>query len=184
MVVEKKLYTVDEFEAYIALPENRDRQLELIDGDIVEKNVPTERHGITAANFVTEVRIYLKQNPIGRVAVEVRYRRPGDQYNARQPDVSFRADRSQAVVEKGAVPQMPDLAIEIKSPDDSLREMRDRADYYLANGSRMVWLAYPDKRIVEVYTLDDILILTEDDILDGGDVLPGFKMSVRDVFAD
>ena len=80
---------------------------------------------------------------------------------------------------------MPDLAIEIKSPDDTIQEMRDTAAYYLANGSRLVWLVYPNYRLIEVYRLGaDIQILGEEDTLTGGDVLPGFELPVREVFAD
>lgn len=76
---------------------------------------------------------------------------------------------------------MPDLAIEIQSPGQSDKLMSDKADYYLANGTRMVWIIYK-KRIVEVRTQDDRQLLNEDDILDGGDLLPGFSVAVKDVF--
>jgi Uma2 family endonuclease len=87
-------------------------------------------------------------------------------------------------VKKGSVPEMPDLAVEVKSPDDSLKLLRDKAHYYLANGTRLVWLVIPEKRLVEVYTPDDEQILTEEDTLSGEDVLPGFTLPVRDIFAD
>ncbi len=87
------------------------------------------------------------------------------------------------MVTKGAVPRFPDLAVEVKSPGDSYRQMREKAAYYLANGTKLVWLVYPEKRLVEVYRADgDIQILTGDDTLDGGDVLPGFSMTVSDIF--
>lgn len=182
MVIQDRLYTVDEFEEFIAHPENRDRLFELINGEIVEK-VPTQQHGIITLNIGGEVRTHVKQNKLGRVAVEVRHQMPGDKHNARLPDISFYADTATPVIERGAMPRMPDLAIEIKSPDDSLKEMREKAVYYLANGARLVWLIYPEKRLVTVLTKDSEDILTEDDTLDGGDVLPGFTMPVRDIFA-
>jgi Uma2 family endonuclease len=47
----------------------------------------------------------------------------------------------------------------------------------------LVWLVFPNKRYVEVYQLDgEVEVLFGDDLLDGGDVLPGFTMSVADVF--
>ncbi len=60
--------------------------------------------------------------------------------------------------------------------------MRAKAEYYLAHGARIVWLVYPKKHLIEVCTKDDAQILDENDELDGGDVLPGFKLSVREVF--
>lgn len=77
----------------------------------------------------------------------------------------------------------PDLAVEVKSPDDSLKKMTEKAAYYLANGVRMVWLIYPKMKLVEVLTPDDRQLLNENDTLDGGSVLPGFTMAVRDIFA-
>ncbi len=59
----------------------------------------------------------------------------------------------------------------------------EKAHYYLANGAQVVWLVFPNKRYVEVYQPDsEMEVLLGDDLLDGGDVLPGFTMPVADVF--
>lgn len=181
MPLMNKLYTVEEFEAYIALPENRERRFELIQGEIVEK-MPTQKHAALAGFFYGEMYIHLKVHPIGWVLVEARYQMPEDKDHSYIPDVSFVSDRNRVLVERGAAPYMPDLAIEIMSPDDSLRDLRKKARYYLANGSQLVWLVIPQKRLVEVYTPDDDFVLTEGDILTGGDVLPGFTLAVKDIF--
>jgi Uma2 family endonuclease len=183
MAVGKKLMTVEEFERFADAPENADRRFELIDGEIVELS-PTELHGLIVVIISSGIFVYLQQNPIGRVTVETRHRMPDDRHNARIPDVSFTSnERLLALVEKGSVPQMPDLAVEVKSPDDSLKGLREKAAYYLANGSRMVWLVQPEKRLIDVYVQDgDIQVLTERDTLEGGDVLPGFSLAVRAVF--
>jgi len=182
MVVEKKLYTVEEFETFITLPENQERLFELIDGEIFEK-IPTEEHGVLGADLSRVLGNFVKPRKLGRVAVEARHRAGNDNFNDLLPDVSFTSkERMLPLVKKGAVPQIPDLAIEIQSPNDSVKKMRAKAEYYLANGARMVWLLYPKKRLIEVWTKDDILSLDEDDELDGGDVLSGFKISVREIF--
>lgn len=177
-----KLYTVMEFEQFIAQPENADKRLELVYGEIVEKPMPTREHGIVAGNFVTDINLYLRQNPIGYAAVEARHRPPDDDENDRLPDVSFVSNMNKPVERKGAALYMPDLAIEIKSPDDSYLKMVERALFYLKHGSRMVWLAYPEKRQIEVWTLDDHFTLNENDYLEGGDVLPGFRVMVKSFF--
>jgi len=181
MVVAHKKTTVEEFEEFLAAPENRERLFELINGEIVEK-VVTQKHGLIAAFLVTELSVILRQNKIGRVGVEVRYHAIGDQENDRLPGVSVTFDLDRPVVEIGAVPYMPDLAIEIKSPDDTYKGMREKARYYLAHGSRLVWLVFPEKRIIEVYSATEEQILTESDTLMGGDVLPGFSIPVRSIF--
>jgi Uma2 family endonuclease len=181
----KLLYTVDDFEEFIALPENRHRLFELINGEIVEK-MPTEEHGFIAGLFFHYIFVHRQlMGLMGYPGVEVRHRRPGDRYNNRLPDVSYRAATS-PIVTKGAVPQMPDLAIEIQSPDDKPRELREAAEYYLRNGSKLVWLVYPALRQIEVCTLVDGMLnvqtLTLNDTLEAEDILPGFKLPLKDIF--
>jgi Uma2 family endonuclease len=60
--------------------------------------------------------------------------------------------------------------------------MSDKAAYYLANGSQMVWLIYPNRRLVEVLTADERYLLTVDGTISGGELLPGFSIAVRDLF--
>jgi Uma2 family endonuclease len=184
MVAQEKLVTVEEFEAFLESPESDDRLFELIHGEIVEK-VPTEEHSIAVGNLYSALREFSRPGKLGRVGIEVRHGKPEDNYNDRIPDVSFTAaERLLAVVTEGAVPHMPDIAIEVKSPKDKLKKLREKAEYYLANGTRLVWLVYPAKRLVTVLTPTSEDILTEDDTLTGGDVLPGFTLSVRDIFAE
>jgi Uma2 family endonuclease len=185
MTVQKKLYTVDEFEVFIALPENRDRLFELIDGEIYEK-MPTEEHGVIQVNIASPLKVFVKPRGLGRVAVEARHRPAGDRRNDRLPDVSFRrVQPDEALVKRGAVEQMPDLAVEIKSPDDQFDDLVKKAEFYLAHGSRLVWLVYPRTRMVVVYRPNlPPVTLTESDVLEADDVLPGFTLPVRDVFEE
>jgi len=181
MALEKQLTTADQFEAFLALPENADRRFELIDGEIVE-TMPTEEHGIIALFIGTWINLYLFRHPIGRASIETRYRPVNDILNDRMPDISVVIGADRPIVRQGAAPFMPDLAVEIRSPDDPYKQMRDKARFYLENGSRMVWLVFPDKKLVEVYTADDQMILVEGDTLTGGDVLPGFELAVSSIF--
>ena len=79
----------------------------------------------------------------------------------------------------------PDLAVEVLSEGNTPGEMaRKRHDYFTA-GVRQVWLADPEKRTVDVYTTEtEFTRLTEADVLDGGDVLPGFQLPLRAWFAE
>jgi Uma2 family endonuclease len=175
------LYTINDFDKFIASPENRDRLFELINGEIIEK-VPTQKHGFIAGNIFGFFWNYSREHGIGLVVMEVRHRVPGDQHNDRIPDVSFYLDASQPLIERGPVPRLPDVAVEVKSPDDSYTKLQEKADYYLANGTRLVLLVYTEKRLLVVRTPDTEDILTETDTLDGGDLLPGFKLPVQEIF--
>lgn len=175
-------YTVDKFEEFLKLSQNRDRLFELIHGRIVEK-MPTEEHGAITLNIGAALHAFVNQHKLGRVAVEVRHQLKKDKLNARVPDISF-ISGSRPAVREGGVPLMPDLTVEIKSPDDTLKAMREKAEYYLANGVRLVWLIFPHKRFIEVYSPDaETEILFGSDVLTGGDVLPGFTIPVEQAFA-
>lgn len=181
MIQNTKHMTVKQFEAYIEHPDNADRLLELINGEVVEK-VPTEEHGAIVLNIAAPMRSFVKQHKLGRVTTEGLHRLPDDDQNAVLPDVSFRSGLSSPIVRTGAIPVMPDLAVEVQSPNQSDNFMAEKAAYYLANGSRLVWLVFPAKRVVMVHQPDGVDTLTEADTLDGGDVLPGFRLPVREVF--
>jgi len=69
------------------------------------------------------------------------------------------------------------------SPGDTLREVTEKAGRWLAAGARMVWVVNPKKRTVTVYrSPEDVFILTEQDELDGGEVVPGFRCRVSEIF--
>ncbi|RIK40310.1 MAG: hypothetical protein DCC55_15390 [Chloroflexi bacterium] len=155
----------------------------MIEGEVVEK-MPTEEHRLVTSNFIYALSAYNRQHKLGRVGTEVRHRLPGDALNSRLPDISFSRSR-RPLVREGSVPEMPDLAVEIKSPSDTVRKMREKAAYYLENSVRLVWLVFPEQRIVEVYTPDgEVEILVEGDLLDGDEVLPDFSFPVAEIFAD
>jgi Uma2 family endonuclease len=184
MDIQHRLYTIEEFERFAEA--DRDRRLELIDGEIVEK-MPTEEHGVVVLNIGTSLKIFIKREGIsGRVGVEIRHRKPGDRRNSLIPDLSLRLNPTQPVVTQGSLLHMPDLAVEVQSPDDSIEKMREKALYYLRNGSRLVWLVYPQLQTVEVCTLLNGELFIEtlgiNDTLTGGALLPGYTMAVSEIF--
>ena len=99
------------------------------------------------------------------------------------PDYVFiRAERTEGWGDNEPFRGAPDLAIEILSPDDRMSRVMRKVRFYLENGVRTVWLIDPTRRTVEVLTEPGISrILTEDDRLDGGDVLPGFFVPVHEL---
>jgi Uma2 family endonuclease len=172
--------TVDAFEAFLKLSENRGRLWELIDGEVKEK-MPTQEHGRIVVNIAFALETYARQTQ-GIVAVEVRHQAPTDTNNSRLPDVSYYLDDSAPLVKEGAMTTYPELVVEVRSPDDTYSEMRVKAHFYLLKGVRVIWLVYPEKRLVEVITADDFQLLAEDETLVGEDWMPDFRLPVSDVF--
>jgi len=183
MVLREKLVTVDQFWDFITRPENADCKFELINGEIVE-DMPTEEHGSVTTELITFLNVFVKQHKLGRVVNEISYRNPADVYNNRIPDISFtRAERLKPLVTQGASTQMPDLAIEVKSSGNSRKSLQEKAVYFIQNGVLLVWIVYPQERMVEVYRPGQPMeTLDIDDSLDGENVLPGFKLPLHEVF--
>jgi Uma2 family endonuclease len=78
---------------------------------------------------------------------------------------------------------VPDLLAEIVSPNDTAREVREKAEMWLGFGVRLVWVVNPDTRTVDVHRRGlPITTLTDQDALDGLDILPGFTCLVREIF--
>jgi Uma2 family endonuclease len=177
-----KPITAEAFIAFLQLPENEGRRFELIDGEIVEK-MPTQLHALIATLFIFKLSLYFQNNPIGWVFTELRIKLPNDDLNDTISDVSVVLKEGREFNPNEPLAFMPDLAIEIKSPTDSLIKMRKKANYYLENGSKLVWLVDTQRRKVEVYTVDDTEILGSGEVLDGGELLPNFKLPVRDLWS-
>lgn len=180
MLISEKIYTIAEYEDYAAA--HPDMLLELIDGRIVEK-VTSEEHGYIVITIGSELRSWKKRTGAkGHFSTESSHRIQKDQKNERRPDVSFRYTEDK-VSNATALYDMPDFAVEVKSLGNSYDELRGKAKFYLANGTRLVWLVYPERRIVEVYFENGTSeLFKEQHLLSGGDVLPNFEMKVADIF--
>ncbi len=179
MSVREKL-TAEQYETFLALPENVGRRFELIRGEITEK-MPTLLHAYIISRLNILLGIFLLQHMLGDTLIEARFRLPDDE-NDVIPDLSFVAHGRGAVFHNGPGFFVPDLAVEAQSDGQSERFMLDKALTYLANGTRMVWIIYSNRQIIEVLTATDRQLLTIDDTLTGGDLLPGFSVAVRDLF--
>jgi Uma2 family endonuclease len=182
-VAVEKLYTVDEFEVFIARPENNDKRFELIHGELVEKLLTPLRGWILllAGRAIMD---YLDANPIGWALISAGYSPPNDNRNDRIPDLSFITTAKGPLTNESPAPFMPDLAIEVQSPNQSQRLLREKAAYYLLNGTRLVWIIYTDNPRVDVLKPGQpTRTVGTDDILEGADVLPGFEMPVKALFA-
>lgn len=179
MQISEQTYTYAAFVAYERA--HPDKQLELIHGRIAEK-VTGQKHAIIALTIGMQLRLWQKAtNTVGHSGVEMSHRNADDETNVRIPDVSF--TYSEQAPTEAAAPTLPDFAVEIKSPSNSIRELREKAQFYIDNGVRLVWIVYPDKKVVDVYRADGTIdLFTETDTLTGGDVLPGFQMTVAEVF--
>jgi len=164
---------------------------ELVDGQLVERNMGLESSGI-AARIIVLIGIFVQRGKLGNIFdSEATYQCFADApKKIRRPDVSFvRAGR----FEGGRLPAghcriAPDLAIEVVSPGDLAYEIEEKVAEYLRAGVQLVWVVYPSTRNVKICRprtspLGPISQLSDSDSISGEDVLPGFTCPVSDIFA-
>ena len=186
---ERRRLTVADLWRMAQLPEYADRHFELIEGELREMAPVGEWHGSVAIDLIFYLKAYVDRHGVGRLTTETGYYKLNDDETLLAPDIAFRRlDTKTNPPVRGWVEQMPDLAVEIKSPNDSYIGMRRKAELYLQRGTQIVWLVYPERRGVEVCTLDDAGALqtefvAEDGSLSGGDALPGFVLELSRLFS-
>ena len=108
-----------------------------------------------------------------------------DPDTVREPDIAFfsAAKMPLDVRVTGYSEVVPDLVVEVHSPSDSMREVHDKARMWLSYGVRLVWVVHPETRTIDVHRPEHtVSTLTEDDSLEGADILPGFTCPITDLF--
>ncbi len=178
-----KAVTADEL---LALPDDGFRH-ELIRGELRKMAPAGGRHGMIAVDIATSLNQHVKAHNLGRVfAAETGFVLASDPDTVRAPDAAFvRRERvEQAGTVEGYWPGAPDLAVEVISPNDTYTYVEEKVIEWLDAGTRMVVTVNPRARAVTVYrSRDDIAVLNEEDVLDSGEVVPGWSVPVKQLFA-
>ena len=170
----------------VAIEAHEDRLCELIDGVLVEKPMGY-RESLLAVAIAAALRAFVVPHKLGLVTGEAGMVKlsPG---LVRIPDVAY---VSRQRLPGGRVPSepiprlVPDLAIEVLSESNTAAEMARKRREYFEAGVRLVWLVDLDARTVTVFTgPDESSTLDQNQVLDGGDVLPGFTLPLAGLFAE
>ena len=182
MTVAHKPVAADEL---LLMPEDGIRR-ELVEGEIREMNPAGYMHGRIAMNVSTPLDRYVREHGTGVVfAAETGFKISSNPDTVRAPDVAF--VRRERIEEVGAVdgywPGAPDLAAEVVSPKDFYTGVEEKVVAWLEAGTRAVVVVEPRTKTVTVrHSRTDIKVFTEGDVLDVGEVVPGWTMPVSDVF--
>jgi Uma2 family endonuclease len=159
---------------------------ELVRGELRKMAPAGHLHGRIAINVTTPLDRHVRAHTLGTVyAAQTGFKLASNPDVVRAPDVAFiRRERVEEVGDvEGYWPGAPDLAVEVISPSDTYAEVQEKVFDWIEAGTQMVILVMPRQRTVTVYrSLADIIMLTEHDTLDGGDVVPGWKIPVRELF--
>ena len=156
---------------------------ELVDGQLVEKGMSSLANE-TVGIITFRLGMYREQTSAGKIYPEQSFQCfPHDPELIRRPDISFVATaRLSGVAEEGHIKIAPDLVVEVISPNDKVYELEEKLQNYRSAGVKLIWIVNPKHRWVRVFTADRTFTeLNENDPIIGGDVLPGFAATVRDL---
>ncbi|MDQ3303575.1 MAG: Uma2 family endonuclease [Actinomycetota bacterium] len=159
---------------------------ELVRGEVRGMTPAGNVHGRVAVNLTIPLGQYVREHGLGTVyAAETGFMTSANPDTVRAPDVAFVSrERVEATGNiEGYWPGAPDLAVEVVSPNDSYTGLEEKVADWLGAGTRMVVVVEPRGRIVSVRrSVTEVEILAEGDVLDGGDVVPGWTLPVAEVF--
>jgi Uma2 family endonuclease len=179
MVVQPKLMTVEAFWAEYA-----GKPFELVQGEVVAIMPTGYVHGAVVMRIGPLLREFVNQHALGDIiGGETGFYL--SENNLRGANIAFisNAKLSSITDPEKYLPFAPDLAVEVVSPSDTATAIQQKVDLYLSKGTALVWVVYPDLRKVAVHYPDGhSKSLTDKQVLDGEEVLPGLSIPVRGIF--
>lgn len=174
--------TVEEFAEY-NFPEGK---VELVRGEPRVMSPAGAPHAVVGSNLLRLLLPFVSQHKLGWVFGDgLGYELIALPHTVRNPDASFvRADRLPAEgFRRGFLKMAPDLAVEVLSPSETASMLEEKLDDYRAAGTPLIWVIDPDRRTVMIVSGDAPLRwIRADETLDGGDVVPGFRCRVAELF--
>ena len=183
-----RLITADEL---LVMPHRdehgNDCRLELIRGELKVMSPSKPLHGIVCAHIAAELRNFVIDHDLGVVVgAETGFVVERDPDTVLGVDAAFISRERLSTIEdfdKFAT-SAPDLAVEVMSPSNTAREMEKKVALYFGAGARAVWVFNPRKKTAAVYNSpSDVRILSEHETLEGGEVLPGFRLELSKLFS-
>jgi len=169
-----------------AMPDDGSRY-ELVRGELIRIAPAGDEHGRVTMNLAGPLHIHVLSNKLGFVyAAETGFKTESNPDTVRAPDIAFVGTERLELTGTplGYRECAPDLVVEVVSPGDTVREVEEKVRQWLGAGARLVWVASPKMHTITAYrSLTDIVVLTEKDTLDGGEVVPGFGLAIARIFS-
>ena len=175
-------------EELMALPDDEGQRYELWDGELIAMSPASPRHEEISARLFVAMYQFAAQHRVGVVySGNLGFRL--DPLTMYAPDVSFVSKARWRVIRYDPdkfLNAAPDLAVEVLSPSDTIRQTESKIADYFAHGTHLAWLVNPRRLQVRVYRRPNEHRPLEGSqtLLDGEDVLPGFTYSLGQLFTN
>ncbi len=173
----------------IYVGDRNDSMFEVVDGETVDLPEMSLYANTVALRLFTRLAAFAEANDLGQADHEILYNLNLPKPRNRRPDVSFvsykRWPKDRPYPYTGnAQHVVPDLAVEVLSPNDTAEQIDEKISEYFAAGVELVWVIYCHSKRVHVYESihTPIRVFAAPNDLDGGDVLPGFRFAVASLF--
>ncbi len=178
-----KTYTVEEFWDYGHLPENAGLQLELVKGEIVEKNEATQLSSVIGGRIAYIFNQYVIPQDCGYITGPTAYYALSKK-DFVCPDIAYISKEKHPVLSGDFFQTSPELAIEIINKTTNAVQLKEKISAYSSGGVRVVWEVYPKLKSVNVmyYPARTGRTFKENDIIECSMILPGFEVKVSDIF--
>lgn len=162
---------------------------EVVDGRYVEMSPMGAYSGEIASILSQYLGPFVRQHGFGKVVVEVLFLLDAARKLQRRPDLAFvsaeRWPARQPAPDAAAWEVVPDLCIEVVSPTDRAEELLGKLREYFDAGAAAVWVVYPKEQVLHIFeSFDRIRVLRRGDAIDGGALLPGFRLPLASLFDD
>ncbi len=189
MAVSTAVMTMDEF----IRRSDQEGPFEIINGEIVSRMPNASRHGRTVKRILAALLPYEDHGEVFAETTFVLTDSPNWVRGSRIPDVMFvvreKLDEfEQTIPDADNKPfvLVPDLVVEVVSPTDQYSDVQAKVQRYLADGVRLVWVFDPQTKTVTAYSRTQegyrVRAFNESDTLDGGDVIAGLSINLKEIF--
>ena len=176
-----RVVTAEELEKF---PDD-DCRYELVQGRLIRMSPVGYQHGKAVARFMFLLQRHLHGRGLGVVVTEVGFKLASNPDTVRAPDIAFiRQQRIPSPEPRGFWAGPPDLAVEVLSPDDRPSEVHEKIEEYLRQGVALAVVLDAELKTVTVHrrSKSSTTLRVAEDLLDLGEVVPGFRCRLREVF--
>jgi Uma2 family endonuclease len=161
---------------------------EYVDGIGLERPEMSTKSQLLGFRIARRLDAYGERTGLGFAMTEVLFRLPLERDRRRCPDAAFVPysvwSKGRDFPDTHGWDALPSLCVEVVSPSDIVVELETKIEEYLEAGVALVWVVHPQHQFIAIHERGrPVRRAYRSEVLDGGDVLPGFTLPLAELFA-